>query len=186
MTLRDAIINAIKELTFLSKDKGYHWDTSSGIGGSVGDLVWDGKTIMRGHPEMKTYCCGITLQAYLMACEQIGKHIDYADVLKIKRAWFVQFPREPVFMNKGPVDSLVPRFAREIPIDQVQEGDFAQIWRRNGSGHSIAPVAFFTENGVKALKYWSSQPSTNGPGYRTEYFEGVQNPITHVWACRPL
>lgn len=187
MTLNEAILQAITKLNE-HREKGYHWDSSGSTGGSIGDVLWEDKIILRGDPEYRTYCCGITLQAYLMGCAIIHKHLGSpSDVLAIKKKWFIEKFVEPLYLNKGPVDALVPLgLAREVSIEEAQPGDLCQIWRANGWGHSVIFINSFIENDFRALKYWSSQKLTKGIGYRTEYFGGVQNPITHAYLCRPL
>lgn len=185
MTLNKAILESVTKLNE-HKGKGYKWNNS--LDGSIGDVLWENKIILKGNPENFTYCCGLTLQAYLMACTAVDKHLgNPSDVLAIKRKWFIMDSVQPIYENKGPVDALEPKgHGREVMIEEAEPGDLVQLWRKNGSGHSVIFIQSFTENGVKALKYWSTQPSTQGIGYRTEYFEGVQNPITHVHICRPI
>jgi hypothetical protein len=154
------------------------------------DVLWDGKVILKGNPEQLTYCCGLTLQAYIMACTATDKHLGtVADVMAIRRKWFIADVdmEESLFSNKGPVDALVPAgHGRQVSIDEAVPGDCVQLWRKSGSGHSVIFINSFTEDGIRALKYWSTQPATKGIGYRTEYFDGVKNPITHCWICRPI
>lgn len=184
--MNEAILKSITHLNQF-QGKGYKW--APGLDGSAGDVLWDEKVILKGNPEQLTYCCGLTLQAYIMACTAVGKHLGSADdVMGIRRKWFIADPLPgPLYEAKGPADALVPRgHGREVTLDEALPGDLVQLWRKSGSGHSVIFINTFTENGVKALKYWSTQPSTNGIGYRTEYFEGVKNPITHVHICRPI
>lgn len=61
---------------------------------------------------------------------------------------------------------------KELGKDGVPvAGDLVQIWRSNGSGHSVVFKGFVDENndGVpEMLCYWSSQTSTEGYGDRCE------------------
>lgn len=52
-----------------------------------------------------------------------------------------------------------------------KDGDFIQMWRNNGSGHSAIFRGFVDSNGDgnnNLICYWSSQQSTNGYGTRCE------------------
>ena len=57
-------------------------------------------------------------------------------------------------------------------MEDVQEGDPLQFWRRSGSGHSVLFVNWIRDEGatILGLRYWSAQSSTNGIGYGAEYF----------------
>jgi hypothetical protein len=181
-TLNKFILEAIEKLN-AHKGMGYHWPAN--IDGSIGDVMYQDKIILRGNSFNHTYCCGLTLQAYLMAVSASGKDIgSYADVMKIRKKWFIADPIEPLQQNKGAADALVPLgFGSEVSINEAQPGDLVQLWRKNGSGHS---VIFISTDGKLVVNYWSTQKSTNGIGYRTERLEYVTNPITHIHICRPL
>ena len=184
MTMNQAILEAITKLN-AHKGKGYKWPAN--IDGSIGDVLYKGKRILKGNPDDFTYCCGITLQAYLMACDAVGKDLGTPeDVMNIRRTWFIaQNVKQPVYMNPGPLDALGAN-GRAVKLLEAEPGDLIQLWRKSGSGHSVIFINTYTENGYRALKYWSTQKGTNGIGYRTEYFEGVTNPIEHIHICRPL
>jgi hypothetical protein len=178
-TLNKFILEAIEKLNAY-QGKGYLWP--SNIDGSIGDVMYKDKVILHGNSFNHTYCCGLTLQAYIMACNAAGKDLgSYGDVMKIRSTWFIASAvKDPVHENKGPVDALVPRgFGIEVPLAEAQPGDLVQLWRKNGSGHSV----IFIERDGDSFYYWSTQKSTNGIGYR---FEGVPNPVTHTHICRPL
>lgn len=183
--MNKAILEAITKLN-VHKSQGYKWPAP--IDGSIGDVFYKGSKILKGNPDNFTYCVGITLQAYLMACEAKGKDLGTAsDVMNIRRTWFIaQNVKQPLHANGGALDALSPAHGRAVKLSEAQPGDLVQIWRKSGSGHFVIFINTYTENGYQALKYWSTQPATNGIGYRTEYFEGVQNPIEHIHICRPL
>lgn len=190
MTLNKAILERIGKFNIIAKDKGYEWDASGKTHGSYGDVLWDGQVILKGAENLKTYCSGVNLQVYLMVCADIGKPLGTAEeVREIQKDWFMVAPKVglPLYENKGPVDALVPRgLGREVSWDEAEPGDQCQLWRKLGSGHNVTLISRWTENGVKCLKYWSSQNATNGVGFRTEYFDGVKNPITQLYICRPI
>ncbi len=52
-----------------------------------------------------------------------------------------------------------------VPEDAARPGDFANISWRTGAGHSVVFLGWHTDfAGRKFMRYWSSQPSTNGFG----------------------
>ena len=76
---------------------------------------------------------------------------------------------------------------RGVPLDAAQPGDFVQIWRSNGSGHSVLFLDWVEEEGERVgFRYRSSQGSTDGVGDATERFTDAGGRVlreeTH--ACR--
>jgi hypothetical protein len=181
MSINQSIEEAINQLNTF-QGKGYLWP--SNIDGSVGDVLYENKIVLKGNPDNYTYCCGLTLQVYLMACNKLGKHLgSLSDVYAIKRKWFIADPVQPLSANKGQVDALVPRqLGVEVFENNVQKFDFAQLWRKTGSGHSVVFITFVEERGRKAIKYWSTQRSTNGIGYKTEWLDNMEK----VYYCHPI
>lgn len=61
-------------------------------------------------------------------------------------------------------------------IEQPVAGDFLQLWRRSGSGHSVVFLDWAREgDAVVGVKYLSTQKATKGEGIHTEYFsKGVR------------
>ena len=73
-------------------------------------------------------------------------------------------------------------------MKNVQKGDFVQIWRTSGSGHSVIFINWTTNavGDTTGMRYWSTQTSTNGVNYNTEYFSGLGGNIdkTHTYYSR--
>ena len=151
----------------------YYWPKGSAWAGTTRDLFYRGQRIADGDPEGRCYCCGLTFEVFIRAYEawcakrkvefRIGS-LEAAAVLKLRSDWYCAGAE-----RRGPVAALVPRdLGVEVPsIDDAKPGDFAEIWRKNGSGHSV----IFLGNEGGAMRYWSTQPATNGIGYRTEPFD---------------
>ena len=60
---------------------------------------------------------------------------------------------------------------KEVLLENAQEGDFCQIWRTNGSGHSVIFLSHIYEgDDIIGFNYRSSQKSTDGIGDSSEYF----------------
>lgn len=178
------ILKTIQQLNQF-KGLGYNWP--SNIDGSTSDVLYKERVILKGNADKFTFCCGLTLEAYLNTCLRIGKDLGSADdVIAMKRKWFIWTVKNPIYLNRGPLDALEPDHGREVTLALSEPGDLIQIWRKSGSGHSAILINQFRENGIQAVKYWSTQKATNGVGYRIEYFDGVKNPITHIHICRPI
>ena len=60
----------------------------------------------------------------------------------------------------------------EVTLKESIEGDFCQIWRTNGSGHSVIFLShIYNDSGeIVGINYRSSQKSTDGIGNTKEYF----------------
>ena len=163
---------------------GYHW--VSGFDGSTRDIHYQDRLIMKANEEKQTYCCGLTLEVYLrIMIDELNYPLgDFQDVINLKRHWFCASGKYSKARDyRGPVDALVPiGLGIEIQRQDPMAGDFAQIWRKNGSGHST----ILTDKIITNVDYWSTQTSTKGIGYRKEFFEGVNNPITNIYIVRAL
>jgi hypothetical protein len=85
--------------------------------------------------------------------------------------WFVQST-----LGDGPGIALEAYgLGEKIPnMQDVIKGDFVQIWRTSGSGHSVIFMNWTTNSAgdTTGMRYWSTQSSTNGVNYNTEYFSG--------------
>lgn len=170
--MNETILQLIKEYPTDGTHK-YHW--VNGFDGVTRDLLYKGETIAKKEEQLRTYCCGISFELFFRTA--LKEEIDLGtpkDVRKIKADWFVATGK-----RQGPVDALVPRGLGLNPA-QGQPGDFAQLWRKNGSGHSVIVL----EHTKDHLKYFSTQPSTNGIGVRVEFFKNVKNPIIELFIAR--
>ncbi len=142
----------------------YHW--VDGFDGVTQDLIYAGKIVGKSEAEKRTYCCGLTFEIWFLVMgmrEPTMKWQNWLlalDILKIKRDWFVASGG-----RKGPVDALVKRgLGTEVLLKNAKAGQFLQLWRTSGSGHSV----IFLSQDAHSITYWSTQPSTNGIGKRTE------------------
>jgi hypothetical protein len=144
----------------LPRGGGYRWPVADpGDGGCPTDLVHHGVRILRAG--RGTYCCGLTFWIWWQAANRAGAlaALSVADARAIQRAWFC------IGTRKGPVAALVSRGlgVRVAPADALP-GDFAQLWRKNGSGHSV--MVERVAHG--RIAYLSTQKSTGGIGSLSE------------------
>lgn len=170
--LNSKVLDVVKTFPINGTHK-YYW--VDGFDGVTQDLVYEGVVIAKGDKAWRTYCCGLTFETFFKAKGGVGLG-SVKDVVSIKRDWFVASGG-----RKGPVDALVHRgLADEVKLEDALPGDFCQIWRKSGSGHSVVFLSY--DHVKKTLHYWSTQPSTNGIGERTEVV-GPDN-ITEIYIAR--
>lgn len=162
-----------------------YWCPKRGEGsysGSTRDLYLCGKRVMTGEPQKRTYCCGLTLEVFLVSYEKwLEKHggenaslISPDNWQRFQRLWFVENTNGP-----GPSASLEEfHLGHTIEPDMALPGDFVQLWRtpKEGkkvpTGHSVIFLNWVRDKAdkIEGMHYWSTQEGTNGISERTEYF----------------
>ena len=150
-SLREHIMDAAHAMP---QGRGYNWPAPGG--GCFADLKLGEATILRAGKG--TYCCGVTLEMLWRGWERSGatpfmRGITVEQARAMQRAWFC------IGTRKGPLDALLPLGLGEA-VQTPQAGDFAQLWRRNGSGHSVLVLSV----GHGRISYLSTQRSTKGFG----------------------
>ncbi|MEO0660398.1 MAG: hypothetical protein AAFZ87_02570 [Planctomycetota bacterium] len=150
---------------------GYAWKGT----GVPRDVEHRGKVILRADRDT-TYCCGYTFAVFVEAARRLGRLEDVdADALRAaQRVWYGA---------TGDGDETERQCALAVEAaggsavkwKEARPGDFAQIWRRTRkpSGHSVVFLAWAYERKERiGITYLSSQKSTDGIGFRTEFFAG--------------
>ncbi len=165
----------------------YWWPRSGEFDydGVTQDLFLDGVKVLSGEPEQRTFCCGLTLEVFLNAYKEylekhgdgLGKRLSAEEWGEFQGLWFVKEINGP-----GPSAALEEfGLGREISREEVLPGDFVQIWRRwdqekksHGSGHSVIFLEWVRDESgeISGMKYFSTQPSTDGIRENIEYFGG--------------
>lgn len=152
-----------------------YWWPRAGEGsydGSTTDVLVNGALAMKGESEQRTFCCGLTLEVYyryLNGRPDLREKLSQDQYSEFKKDWFC---RE--IFSPGPEDAL-RNFKLGVKITDLnaaRPGDFVQLWRNNKSGHSVIFVNWIADaHGNKlGFRYWSTQKSSNGIGYQSEYF----------------
>jgi len=165
--LNDTVLEVMKTYP---KDgtHGYNW--APGFDGVTYDLLYKGEVVAKSEAQKRTYCCGLTFEVYLSACERWAKlqgkdsytlgNLEPWGVKKMKSDWFVATGK-----RGGALDALVSRgLGITVLPEEAQAGDFLQLWRPNGSGHSVILLELTADK----IRYWSTQPATKGIGERSE------------------
>lgn len=122
---------------------------------------------------VKTYCSGFTFATAMITAERLGllkgKTVD--QIKRFQREWYggagdPEKQQGPAMRNLGIGDN--------VPVQQAKPGDFLQLWRVGGSGHSTVFTGWLMDParpGVPVgFTYRSSQPRTNGIGDSQERF----------------
>lgn len=149
---------------------GYQW---GGVSGVCIPLYHDGQLIRNCGKGDKTHCCGFTLSvAFIVATNRgllNGKSLS--EVKGFSSDWY---EAGGAGCGKLCVTALEDiGIGYEVSLEDAQKGDFCQIWRTNGSGHSVIFLSHIYEgDNIIGFNYRSSQTSTDGIGDSKEYFDG--------------
>lgn len=157
---------------------GYYWPTSGNWLGTTSDIIYQGTVIAEGDPNHQSYCVGLTFEVFMRAWQQVD--VDYVgdgtingmsvyDLNDFRIEWYVRD-----LFGAGPADAAEIYGIGEIITDwnDVQPGDFIQFWRNSNSGHNAIFVdwEWDSDGNIVGFLYWSTQNSTDGIGYNSEYF----------------
>ena len=164
---------------------GYYWPKpgEDPWEGTTQDVVYGGRKLTSGDPLRRSYCCGLTFEVYVNALlaangggPVAGVSADELHELRLRffgdskqvheRRRLAQFGLESLGLGRSIVE-----------LEEALPGDFVQFWRHSGSGHSAIFVGWVRREGaIAGLTYWSSQGSTKGIGYCTEWIgpDGVK------------
>lgn len=154
---------------------GYHWPKEGTWEGTTKDVHYDGRRLASGDADHRSFCCGLLFEVYVTALLRASNGSPIAGLtapdlhefrLRVfgdsksgERRRLVQYAVES--MNLG---SRIDRW------EEARPGDLVQFWRQNGSGHSAVFLNWVWKEGkIAGLTYWSTQGSTRGIGYRTEF-----------------
>lgn len=164
----------------------YYWNTSrSGDYGVTQNVPYLGEIICPVYPgsPVTTYCSGVAFETAVLALNsynaahghaRIGNILTAANMRSFRLRWYGVSDAEKLAAR------AIPEWGagREITdFEEAQEGDFIQLWRQpNSSGSVSGHNPLFVNwvrnasNVITGVKYWGSQGSSNGIGFRTETF----------------
>lgn len=193
VSFNDYVVDVLREY---HRDGRYPYKLVSGYHGVTEDLFYKGSKIAKANSDSShsTYCCGLTFEVYFKAISRLQSDMAMGEDINGMTAsnfssfiskWFVQST-----LGDGPGIALDSYgMGEKIPkMKDVQKGDFVQIWRTTGSGHSVIFINWTTNaaGDTTGMQYWSTQTSTNGANYNTEYFDGLGGTIdkAHTYYSR--
>lgn len=157
----------------------YWWPKDDVWAGVTQDIRYKGEVVAKGDPQGRCYCCGLTWEVFMRALEDYNRrhwrkvlnHWSRAEVDDFRKKWFGSDGNKECLRNA----ILSYKIGREITDrDEARPGDFVQLWRANGSGHSVVFDSWIrSETGeIAGMRYWSTQGSSSGIGYVTETTQG--------------
>lgn len=158
----------------------YFWPKKGGWAGNTRDLRYRGELFSKGDPKGRAYCCGLTFEVFFRAWQAwcrakrqpfvIGTFDTTEKLRSFRREWFGADGN-----RRCAAHALVDNDLG-IAVDKLADaraGDFVQLWRHSGSGHSVVFDSWVKEKAkIVGMRYWSTQKSTRGIGYRVERFGG--------------
>jgi hypothetical protein len=153
----------------------YQW-TGNGV---THDIYYQGVLILADNVAGNyCYCSGITYQVFMDAYADYNNAWGYNDIYGMTPTEADLFRKEWYgwWSNKCAIEAITKyKVGYEIPYTQKEKmkaGDDVQLWRNSGSGHSVIFINWVRDgsNNITGIRYWSTQSSTNGINYNTEYF----------------
>lgn len=173
----DIVLNIIDTYP-IDGSHGYYWPSSGGWLGTTQDIWYQGTLIAEGDSSNRSYCVGLTFETFMRSWEIADiessgdgtiNGMTVSDVQNFRIDWYVRD-----LLGAGPADAVENYGIGELVTDwdDVQAGDFLQFWRNSGSGHNVIFIdwEYDTNNNRIGFLYWSTQSSTDGIGYNSEYF----------------
>lgn len=173
---------------------GYYWPSGSDWAGTTQDIWYRGSQVAEGDSQNRSYCSGITWETFMRAWEEVDEAVDgdetindmtVSDLGSFRTDWYVRD-----LWGDG-VGIAVENYGigeRITDWDDVRPGDYVQIWRHSGSGHTFVFIDWLRDGDgeIEGVRYWSTQNSTDGIGYNEEYFgtSGSSLSPSHFYAAR--
>ncbi|MBN1476187.1 hypothetical protein JXA47_05505 [Candidatus Sumerlaeota bacterium] len=150
----------------------YEW-TGTGI---TQDLYYLGVKILSNTSGNSTHCSGITFETFLLTYENhlatqgLDPTIDGLTVSSIetfRKVWYGVTDYE--HQSTLAIETWDLGF-RLDDLEDARPGDFIQLWRHSGSGHSCIFQGWGRDDQdqINRLYHWSSQGSTDGIGFNDE------------------
>ncbi len=146
------------------------------------NLYYQNKLLLKAHPSgsKASHCVGLTFEVMLRAMQERNKALgisaddingmSYKDMYNMALIWFVSSGNKKtnniqIAVEKYGIGSAVTN------LNNAKAGDFIDISRENNTGHTGVFISWVKEGSqIIGVKYWSTQQSSNGIDYRTEYF----------------
>lgn len=167
----------LRESRNFANGGGYRLTAGTDDSGCPETILHNGTIILEKSRNKTTYCSGFTFAVLMRVAKQRGllTTLSVPQVFELQKLWYGFGSKTDG--EKLPVSALQEYgLGFEIPANEAKPGDFLQIWRANGSGHSTIFLDWVVEGGKRVgLEYRSTQNSTFGIGDNKEYFFGQNN-----------
>jgi hypothetical protein len=156
----------------------YWWPSGSDWAGTTRDIWYRGTLVAEGDPYGRCYCVGLTWEVYMRAFQAADlatggdgtlNGLSVADLEEFRTDWYVR-----QLLGAGASDALEGYGIgwRVASFAEVKRGDFVQLWRNNGTGHSVIFQDWERDDtgAIIGIDYWSTQSGTDGIAFNDEYF----------------
>ena len=174
----------------------YYWPSGSGSGwmGTTQDIYYLDTLVAEGDPYNRSYCVGLTWEVFMHAFDQIDaatygdgslNGATVSELYDFVGDWFVHD-----LYGSGVVEAMenIGIGEQVTNLADLQPGDFLQFWRNSGSGHSTIFIDWELDDDghIIGIQYWSTQNSTDGIGYSSEYFGSSSSSLdpSYFYAAR--
>lgn len=151
--------------------------------GVTTNLYYQGRLLLKAHPSgnRASHCVGITFEVFFHAMgewnrqaglrEDFIKGLSYSQLYDFILTWYVA--NGPKMESNLAIALEKYKLGRRIHnLEDARAGDFIDFSRTNNTGHAAVFIEWVWEGDkIVGLKYWSSQRSTGGISYNTEYFD---------------
>jgi hypothetical protein len=152
--------------------------------GVTENIIYQGSLIAKANPDgsKSSHCVGLTYEVFFKAMKERNKEAGISsdnfnnmtiDNMKdFLLTWYVAQGNSKLEGNQ--LAGAIVKFGLGIQITSLENakaGDFIDF-SRTKSGHTAVFINWLRDEkyNIVGLKYWSTQDSTNGIGYREEYF----------------
>jgi hypothetical protein len=133
--------------------------------------------VATGDPRKRSYCSGLTYEVFLRAWRRISpdriRDLTADDLRELRLRWNGDSTKSPERRRLVQHALTSMHLGQAVAkLENARPGDFVQFWRHSNSGHSAIFVNWvYEKDAIAGLTYWSSQSSTKGIGYRTEWID---------------
>jgi hypothetical protein len=152
----------------------YFWPPDDGVWwGTTRDVRYEGLLLSPADPDHRSHCVGLTWEVALEVLQAVAgagpiNGMGLRDMLRLRGDWFVRELGDPGAAAAVEHAGVGVR----VPWDQLQRGDFLQLWWTETGGHSGIFDRYELEEGrIVGLRYWSTHPFLGGIGYWTDPVE---------------
>lgn len=173
---------------------GYYWPSGSTWAGTTQDIWYRGTKVAEGDAQHRSYCSGITWETFMRAAAEVDADtggdgtingMTVSNLSSFRTDWYV---RELWGDGVGIAVENYGIGQRVTDWADVRPGDYVQIWRHSGSGHTFVFIDWLRDGSgeITGVRYWSTQSSTDGIGYNEEYFgtSGSRISPSHFYVAR--
>lgn len=129
------------------------------------------------------FCCGLTYQVFMKGMQEYNQKHSYETIFGLTknemkdffRLWYVSRHGDGYWYGSSDALWMYDGGYPITSVDDVKKGDFVQIWRRNGTGHSVIFDSWQFDEADRPVKmrYWSTQRATDGINFNVEKVENL-------------